>query len=250
MEKNERLSLFTPGLSLIVDTTVRNFCEILLENADEYFFHEAASSTGKYHPQYALGEGGLARHSIAVAIILNDMLRTDCYQFTDKEKDLLVCAAIVHDIKKYGNGGRYTVKEHPDIASQYVIDTQKLNNIISESDAKFMADAIKTHMGQWGAEPPSTDAQKLVHMADCLSSRKYIEVKFDHPDVVNINESKKNDNPTDPGDYVLEFGKHQGKKIKDVPMSYLDYIVNNFNKEHPAYINSKKYIYSDDSLPF
>ena len=45
----------------------------------EYFFEVAASSTGKYHPVYALGVGGLVRHTIAAVEIANEMYRMDMY---------------------------------------------------------------------------------------------------------------------------------------------------------------------------
>ena len=244
MEKQERIKLFDQALSLIKDKEIKDFCEQLLCNADDYFFHEAASSTGKYHPTYSLGEGGLARHSIAVAVIVNNILETKCYDFDDIHKDLLICAAIVHDIKKYGNGGRYTVKDHPEIAAEYVMECNEGN--IDEQDAKFIADAIKTHMGQWGVDKPSTDAQKVLHIADYLASRKHIELKLDHPEVVGINESRStNVELEDPGEYVFTFGKYNGKKVKEIDPSYLRFIVRSFdNREHPAVVNSEKYLNS------
>lgn len=249
MTKEERFDLFKPAISLIKDDSVKKICEKLIEGADEYFFHEPASSTGKYHPQYALGEGGLARHSMAVAIILNEMLRTDCYSFTEKEKDLLICAAIVHDIKKYGNGSKYTVKNHPELASKYVIDTNSLKNVITEEEAKFCADAIETHMGQWGTIKPSTDAQKLVHMADCLASRKFLDVNFDNPEINTktniIAESKKKVEITnqDPGEFIISFGKHSGKKLNEIDKSYVEWIVNGFSyKDHPVVEKAKEYL--------
>ena len=245
MEKQERIKLFDQALSLIKDNNIKLFCEELLGNADDYFFHEAASSTGKYHPTYALGEGGLARHSIAAALFLNNMFETNCYDFSDKQKDMLICAAIVHDIKKYGRvAGRYTVKDHPEIAAEYVMESY--NGFIDESDAKYIADAIKTHMGQWGTEKPSTDAQKVLHIADYLASRKHIEIKFDHPEVVGINESKDTKAELeDPGEYVFTFGKYNGKKVKEIDPSYLRFIIRSFdNREHPAVVNSEKYLNS------
>lgn len=205
MTTTDKFNLFNPVLSLIKDDGVRSFTEQLLADADDYFFAEPASSTGKYHPKYALGDGGLARHSMAVALILNDILRGNCYEFTDRQKDLLLCAAITHDIKKYGTGKKFTVKDHPEIASSYILSEQASYGCITKEDARFIGDAVKTHMGKWGSEKPKTDAQKLVHIADCLASRKWLEVQFDNPEIsvekVEVKQEK-------PEDYVITFGKY------------------------------------------
>ena len=45
--------------------------------------------------------------------------------------------------------------------------------------------------------------------------------------------------PTSSGDYVLEKGKHQGKKLKDVPVKYLKEVL-----EHPTFESSNPKLYS------
>tara|TARA_R100001594_G_scaffold12533_1_gene27767 strand:- start:3349 stop:3945 length:597 start_codon:yes stop_codon:yes gene_type:complete len=44
--------------------------------------------------------------------------------------------------------------------------------------------------------------------------------------------------PTSAGDYVLEKGKHQGKKLKDVPVKYLKEVL-----EHPTFESSNPKLY-------
>ena len=46
----------------------------MIKTIPEYWYHVGASSTGKYHPEYSLGEGGLMRHTVALVRILNYML--------------------------------------------------------------------------------------------------------------------------------------------------------------------------------
>ena len=223
---NEKTRQFECILSLITSDDIKAFTEVLISKAEPYFFNDAASSTGKYHPSYALGHGGLARHSIAVAFIMNEFLRTDCYAFTDREKDLLRCAALVHDIKKYGNGGTFTVKEHPELAGEYVMNTAKETGLISDCDAKFIASAIETHMGQWGTKEPTTDAEKLLHMADCLTSRKWIEIDFKNEDLNAENALA--ENVRDYGSkYAVPFGMYKGKtldEIYDINPSYIEFL--------------------------
>lgn len=242
----DRLTYFEGVLSLIHIDEIRDFCKLLLTDADDYFFENAASSTGKYHPQYALGNGGLARHSITVALIMNDILETNCYDFTRIEKDLLICAAIVHDIKKYGNGNSsFTVKNHPELAGDYVIEECKKTNLKSDY-AIFIYDAVLTHMGQFGNIQPHTDAQKLLHIADCLASRKYLETNFNAlelPKASVITESTVKSNK-DPGDFLLTFGKYKGKKLKEIDdISYVDFLANKMeNRGHPVVIKAQQYL--------
>lgn len=245
MKYVDRIKYFECVLSLIKNETIRSFCERLLNDADDYFFIEPSSSSGKYHPEYALGVSGLARHSISVALIMNEIIRTGCYNFTDDEKDLLICAAIVHDIKKYGDGKAFTVKNHPELAASYIIEENEKFNCLDDSMQCFLYQAILTHMGNFGKEKPETDAQKLLHIADCLASRRYLEVNFDKVEfdgaaVIKESVIKPNE---EPGDYVLNFGIHKGKKLKEIDLQYIDFLANKFeHKTHPVVAKAKQYL--------
>ena len=61
--KEEKLCLFKNELDSIKSEKRRSFAEYLIENADDYFFTVAASTSGKYHPKFDLGNGGLVRHT-------------------------------------------------------------------------------------------------------------------------------------------------------------------------------------------
>ena len=60
MNKKE---LFIDEINYLKNDDIKKSVAILIEMLPDYFFHEAASSTGKYHPKYALGDGGLLRHT-------------------------------------------------------------------------------------------------------------------------------------------------------------------------------------------
>ena len=64
----------------------------LVEALPDYFFHEAASSTGKYHPSYALGDGGLLRHTKAAVRFASELLADPLIgsKYTEREKDLMI----------------------------------------------------------------------------------------------------------------------------------------------------------------
>lgn len=240
MTKEDRIAICQPVLSLIHNDDIRKFTEQLLEDADDYFFVEPASSSGKYHPEYALGEGGLLRHSISVAFILNEILSTDCYEFTDDEKDLLICAALTHDIKKYGNGQKHTTKDHPKLASDYIIKEQIKSRLIADYESDFVSDAVKSHMGKYGDEKPKTDAQKLLHIADCLASRKWIDIKFDSPE---ISYKEKEDLNKNVGDYIIPFGIHKGERLSEIDQSYVHFLAEKFqHRNHPVVNKAKKFL--------
>ena len=67
----QQKQMITPILNTIINDDIREFAEVLVEGLPNYIWHVGASSTGKYHPAYSLGDGGLMRHQIAVVRFLN-----------------------------------------------------------------------------------------------------------------------------------------------------------------------------------
>ncbi len=181
--------LFKEELKLIKDSDLRESLLKIINMLPAYWFEVPASSTGKYHPKYALGLGGLLRHSKAAMRIGYELLMDDCIgeKYTNHEKDLMLMALLVHDGLKSGlPKERYTRFDHPILMGKFIIDNQKEFNL-SEEDAQFMNDVIKTHMGPWTTdyqgnevlERPKTKYQSFVHMCDNLASKKFLLVDFD-----------------------------------------------------------------------
>ena len=186
MNKEE---MFLDELEYIKDEKLQDSLLKIIESLPEYWFHVAASSTGKYHPKYSLGEGGLLRHSKSAMRIGYELLSDACIgeKYTDREKDLMLMALLVHDGLKLGEKEeRYTRFDHPILMANFIINNQKQYNL-EEDDAKFIADVIKTHMGPWTndyngneiLERPKTKYQNFVHMCDFLASKKFLQVSFD-----------------------------------------------------------------------
>ena len=162
----------------------------------EYWFEKAASSTGKYHPEYALGKGGLLRHSKAAMRIGFELLSDPSIgdKYTSREKDLILMSLLVHDGLKLGlPEEKYTRFDHPILMAKFIVEKQKEIGI-SKEDAEFMADVIKTHMGPWTTdydgnevlEKPKNKYQNFVHMCDYLASRKCILVPFDENNNISV----------------------------------------------------------------
>lgn len=176
------------------------FTKWCLEQLPDYFYEVAASSSGKYHPAYTQGDGGLVRHTQAAVRIANELFKNDTVQnFDDLEKDIIRVSLLLHDGVKHGvDGSAHTVATHPLEVVEYLEDRyfevpeESLPDEvieIMEVDIWYqITECIKSHMGQWNTEyktkeeilpKPETDMQRFVHLCDYLASRKMVEVNFD-----------------------------------------------------------------------
>ena len=237
---------FRAELNTITNSNIRQFCIDMLEDAPDYFFTVAASSTGKYHPKTSLGEGGLVRHTKALVGIANDLLFLEQFNFDDDTKDMIRVAGILHDAKKHGdNENPYTVFEHPIIAAEWVRNSNSKE--IPQKVKNLIADMIASHMGSWNTDKrsdkvlpkPVTAAQQFVHMCDYLASRKHLEYVFE-PDSFNPRNGAA---PSNPDDYIMPFGKYKGQKFAEVKtdIDYITWLSNNCDLREPlkTYINSE-----------
>lgn len=192
-------SFFSEELALIANEKIRKFTTSALNVLPDYFFEIPASSSGKYHPAYALGQGGLVRHTKAAARIAHELFRCDtiCGHYTRDQKDMIISALLLHDGCKSGITKQdYTVSNHPVLLVQHV--HEKMCVLFPGEFDDVMPQILKlvsTHMGQWNTEGsksspnygnpvcplPETGAQKFVHMCDYLASRKLFEVNFSAP---------------------------------------------------------------------
>lgn len=181
--------VFKEETSYIKDENYKNNLNILLDLVPDYFYEVPASSTGKYHPMYAVGKGGLVRHTKAAVKIAKEVLSLECMNehFTDKEKDLLLIALILHDSFKLGfPKEEYTRFDHPLLAGKFIKENQD-KTTFNDKEIKFLVNAIATHMGEWNKSSyseivlpkPKTKFQIFIHICDYLASRKFINIEFD-----------------------------------------------------------------------
>lgn len=186
---------FKKELEYIINVDYKEDLKFLINALPDYFFMVAASSTGKYHPSFSLGEGGLVRHTKVAVRIAYELLSNPCIgdKYTPREKDLMIVALTLHDGIKHGiPEEKYTRADHPLLASKFVYDN-KDNLKMSEEDVKFIMNVIESHMGPWNTHPytkeeilpiPKNKYQNFVHMCDYLASRKFLDVKFDDNEIV------------------------------------------------------------------
>ena len=183
-------------IEYIKNNRIKNACTEMVKLLPDYFFEVPAASTGKYHPAYAAGDGGLLRHTkgaVRIAVeILSDPSTGDKY--TDDEKDMMIMALILHDGLKSGMPKqKYTRFDHPLLMADYIMDNEEVLGLEVE-EIEFICDAIKTHMGVWTTdyngvevlEKPKTKYQNFVHLCDFLASRKCILLPFDENNEISV----------------------------------------------------------------
>lgn len=98
----QKVAVFKRELSYIKDLEIRTLTEDLIGTIPNYFFEIPASSTGKYHPDYALGKGGLVRHTKAACLFANILRIPNPLQLSERMLDCAIAALIMHDTRKSG----------------------------------------------------------------------------------------------------------------------------------------------------
>jgi hypothetical protein len=189
MEKTQKIKAFEEELKFIVNPQIKLFAETTIGSLPDYFFEVPASSTGKYHPSYSLGIGGLLRHTRAAVRIAVELSRIEWWNFTPDEMDLILVSLILHDGWKSGLPKQeFSVADHPNVAVFALKQQTDLQTLITPEQFEFVTDNIKAHMGQWNRdwktkqeimEKPKTKYQKFVHLCDYIASRKSLEMNFD-----------------------------------------------------------------------
>lgn len=238
---NERLNMIQPVLNTIENEDIKEFATVLLDGLPEYIWHVGASSTGKYHPQYSLGEGGLMRHQMAVVRFLNFFFELEQYnsKLTSREMDLMRVCGLVHDGRKSGSQedyekSKYTKFDHP-IQMADVIRSYHGQYLTTE-ELDMMADVISKHMGAWNTDKksscvlpkPSEKFSRMLHVADYLASRKCLTMDFDNyvAEKVDVPDLKT---------YAMPFGnKHKGELLVDIAKndpSYISWMRENLRRE-------------------
>lgn len=232
--------VFKEVLESIENEDIKEFADRCLDTIPQYFYEVGASSTGKYHPSYALGTLGLARHTLALCRIMNHLFSIESVgaMFNSRERDLMRIAGIMHDTRKSGSQeefekSKWTKFDHPLLAAKVVREVEGL----SEAEKELIATTIESHMGQWCTDSrspgiklpkPESKYQILVHMCDYLASRKDIEILFDNEDIRHHEETP------DVNTWKLPFGKHKGQTLVDVKgsdPSYIQWAKENANSE-------------------
>lgn len=173
---NNPITQICDSMSSISDDSIRSWTMSMMAHAPQAFWDKSASSTGKYHKEDENGQYGQVIHTLRVIAVAEHLVRMA--DLSDIERDILISAASLHDICKYGVDGQseHTLSEHP----QLVKSLWEMNLLIlpkCEYDSQIIG-TILQHSGRWGGlpHPPATILGKLLHIADFISSRNNIDV--------------------------------------------------------------------------
>jgi len=195
------LKIFDNEIKKINDESLKRAVKDILILCDDKNAVGAASSSGKYHPQFSLGEGGLIRHTKAVCLFVERILSM-MPQYDNKEAwDIPYCAAILHDMCKYIKGQEYTEMQHPLIMGKMIREYAKekfanFDNLIEGDYTKMLlvADAVECHMSRWHTDkktgkplgiPPTKMEHYIVAIADMISATRNIKIDFDENNNIN-----------------------------------------------------------------
>ncbi len=191
----KKLEIFKTEINYVKDEELKKDLKTLIRLLPDYFFEIPASSTGKYHPAFSLGEGGLVRHTKVAVRIAYELLNNNTVgaKFSALDKDLIIMALTLHDGVKSGmEHSKYTQFDHPLLVSKLIMENKdKLS--MEVDDIRKMCSMIESHMGEWTYDSyhhrevlpkPRTAEQRFVHMCDFLASRKFLDVKFQDNDIM------------------------------------------------------------------
>ena len=190
---NKAKEYFTLEVMNIEDEKLQTACIAMITKIPSYFWTIPASSSGKYHPECDLDDGGLVRHSLMVCRCAMDLVTSEMFvRDTAANRDIARVAALFHDCIKNGpittdENGKVSYDSHTDfVHPRYASDFVRENLTkfgIDELKVNMISDAIYTHMGKWctnkygndkALSKPRTDFEKMIHIADYTASRKYI----------------------------------------------------------------------------
>ena len=195
MKKTDKIAVFKTEINYVKDSTLREDLKVLIGLLPDYFFEVPASSTGKYHPAFSLGDGGLVRHTKAAVRIANELLNNNTVgsKFSLHDKDLIIIALTLHDGVKSGmEHSQYTKFDHPLLASKLIMENKDKVSM-DVDDLRKVCSMIESHMGEWTYDnyhkkevlpKPRTAEQRFVHMCDFLASRKFLDIKFEDNEII------------------------------------------------------------------
>ena len=178
--KMRTINHFENEIKMIKDETLRNMVYGYMADATpDYFWTDGASSSGKYHPQFSQGEGGLVRHTKAVVMFADELLRMSSYAYMREiYKDYVIAACIIHDTAKYGMAD-FDKSEYANHAKNAALAFEMYCKEHGYTPSEFLLNAVAAHMGQWSTDKedrPFTSIDRCVHMADYMASRAFIDI--------------------------------------------------------------------------
>lgn len=161
----EIMDKFLSHLQKISAPQLREFVNKMLQQAPEVFYTRSTSKG--VHSEDEHGEYGLLLHVSRVVDLVE--IIADAANLDQANQDMLIAAAMLHDIGYYGVKGEYDSAQnnHHMLVRKIAEDCGLYDSVYEE-----LFIIIEKHMG-WRFDPPFTPELSLpsaLHLADCIVS--------------------------------------------------------------------------------
>ena len=172
--------LFKEELSLIKDEHVREFVTKVLDYVPDYNFTCASSSSGKYHPPEDRGRYGNFYHTKKVVKWAHIFSRV--YDLRDLDYDIVVAAALLHDMAKRGIGetpSKHTLPDHPSLMLDPMADVFREYGKLDSKIFSRISRCVVYHYGRWTKRGYKKNVEDfdvlelLVHLADMAAAHMH-----------------------------------------------------------------------------
>lgn len=181
--ENAKIKPLLEEIELIKNQSIQYFVRSLLVKAHEFWFAPADNQEG--HPSDEYETGGMVLHTQRV--VRTAALLADAYGLEEHERDLVIAAAILHDLTKalilrededmfYDPMHPYTV----DAFLRSVSSEDKMFGDESKSSTMYLKEEtiaqimrlVRCHLGLYSPVPetiPITTTDMVVHLADLIA---------------------------------------------------------------------------------
>lgn len=233
MTREHKQKIFEPlARSFETEAFKLYFLDMVAEIPD-YIFTMPSSTSGKYHNKTQCQPYGQVYHIYMFDAVLNHRLRLkgnkELYP-TPEERDAMRCVPVFHDAIKCGwNGSKFTVADHPLLASKWVLET-KVEHDVPMDYKQMIADMCESHSGEWNKNrsgqvimsEPRNHREFFIHECDILASR--VDLDYLIPDELKEILNDKVEETPDINSYAFTFGKYKGQLITNVAKEHKDYL--------------------------
>lgn len=180
--ENKKIQGLLEEISLIRSQAIQYFVRSMLLRAEEFWAAPADDRVGVF-PEDEYESGGLVLHTkrcVRAVVIL-----ADAYGLEENEKDLVIAAAILHDITKaaYSESAYDFDPMHPYTVDAFLRSVQADDKIFgdeSKSTVMYLEEdtiaqimrLIRCHLGLYSPVPetiPITNTDMVVHLADLMA---------------------------------------------------------------------------------
>lgn len=196
LAENQKLAPLLGEINLIENDAIKSFTRAMLMAVDT-FWEAPSSPTGKYHPPDEHGPGGDVLHTQRVVRITKILCESQ--ERDDYERDMLISAALLHDITKcreWTPGVITSDPLHPITVDEVFKKLREKETDQAEESGSVTTDldyetinrilrVVRCHLGPYSPIPelvPVTPFEMTVHWADNIAAHLHEVIDFPDED--------------------------------------------------------------------